>query len=627
MDFLSLRDVRVTDPYFVQVMCVIKEKMIPYQWEIINDRVPGAEKSYCIANFKIAAGDMEGRYGGAVFQDTDVAKWLEAVAYSLVLFPDPELEVLADSTIALIGRAQQPDGYLNTYYTIEEPENRWQNLMEGHELYTAGHMIEAAVAYYDATGKRAFLDIVCRFADHILSIFGTQPGQCAGYPGHPEIELALYRLADATNDARYADLAQYFLDARGVGDNWFEMEKRRPEHRYIFPEMATFGPDYFQSDLPVRQLRVATGHAVRAVYLYTAMADAALRTGDMAMAEACGALYDNITKKQMYVTGAIGSAAHGERFTSDYDLPNDTMYAETCASIGLMSFSARMFRLTGSGGCYDIWERALRNTVLGAMNHDGTRFFYVNPLETDPAAIAKDPGRRHVKPERQKWFGVACCPPNIARTVLSIGKWLYAHEGDDLYLLAHMPSEANWNGRKLSLAQDGDTFTLAVSGDACNIYLRIPEGYTLSLAEDKPGFSRINHAGGTQAYTYALTAAPRLLRAHPRVAADAGKCAIDEGGLVYCLESADNGAHLQEVFIPEDAAFERIALPFLPEGMHALRLDGYRLSENDWTDALYGTKAPAYVPCELIAIPYSQWNNRGIGEMRVWLPLKPSTAP
>lgn len=616
-----MRDVRVTDPIFSQIMRVIKAEMIPYQWEIMNDRVPGAAKSYCIQNFKIAAGELEGRHGGAVFQDTDVAKWLQAVAYSLEPFPDPALESLADDVISLIGRAQQPDGYLNTYYTIEEPQGRWQNLMEGHELYTAGHMIEAAVAYFEVTGKREFLDIVCRFADCIDAVFGNGTGQCGGYPGHPEVELALYQLADATGEPRYAKLAQHFLDIRGQGENWFEMEQRREGHHYIFPEMATFAPDYSQSHLPVREQRVAAGHAVRAVYLYSAMADCALRTGDAGMEAACRALYQNIVTRQMYVTGAIGSAAHGERFTSDYDLPNGTMYAETCASIGLMMFSTRMFRLTGSGSYYDAWERALLNTVLGAMNREGNRFFYVNPLETDPASIAHDPTRSHVKAERQKWFGVACCPPNIARTVLSIGGNLYGEEGDDLYVLSHIASEMSRNGRKLRLARSGERFTLTVCGAAGNIYLRIPHGSSLSLPEAKPGFALIEHKGGEQTYGYSLAAVPRLIYAHPRVGANVGKAALCEGSVVYCVESADNGERLQEVFVRADTAFEPVALPFLPEGMHGLKFQGYRADEAGMEDLLYTSAPPAYTPCELTAIPYSQWNNRGQGEMRVWLPV------
>lgn len=622
MELVSLRQVRVTDPFFMHIMRIIKEKMIPYQWEIINDRVPGAEKSHCIQNFRIAAGEVAGTFQGAVFQDTDLAKWLEAVAYSLLIFPDGTLEAIADEAIDLIGRAQNPDGYLNTYFTIAEPERRWSNLMDGHELYTAGHMIEAAVAYHQATGKKAFLAIACRLADNIAQVFGTAPGQCAGYSGHPEIELALYRLSKEAGNPHYAKLAQHFLDVRGQGDNYFDIEKKKPGHRFLVKEMSPFRPQYSQSHMPVREQRIATGHAVRAMYLYSAMADMARETGDASMTAACEALYHNVIARQMYITGAIGSAAYGEAFTSDFDLPNDTIYGETCASIGLMMFASRMFLLTGTPQCYDIWERALHNTVLAGMNQEGNRFFYVNPLETDPAAIEADPTRRHVKAERQKWFSVACCPTNIARTVLSIGGSLFAEENDSLYVMAHIPATATWCGGSVSLTKEEAMFTLSLSGAPCTCYLRLPKGANMSLPDQGDGFARIEHPGGEQSYHYTIHEEPTWMMANPRVRADVGKTAIVEGNTVYCLESIDNGPHLGTVYVDTDTPFEKISMDFLPEGMHGLKLHGYRLSQEGWLNTLYAPARQCFTPCELIAVPYSQWNNRGAGEMIVWLHVK-----
>ena len=600
MEFLSMKQVRVTDPFFVNIMCIVKERMIPYQWQMMNDLV----QSHCIQNFRIAAGDVEGSHSGTVFLDTDVAKWLEAVAYSLILCPDLSLEALADDVIDLIRRAQQPDGYLNTYYTVVEPEKRWTNLMEGHELYTAGHMIEAAVAYHFATGKTMFLTVAQKLANHIEQHFGSSPG----YPGHPEIELALFRLAEETGEERYANLAQHFLSVRGQGENYFEIEKRREGHRYIFPEMSTFTPEYSQSHQPVTEQRTATGHAVRAMYLYSAMADHARLTHDQDMRAACEALYQDVVHRQMYITGAIGSAAHGERFTSAYDLPNDTAYAETCASIGLMRFAARMFLLTGVESCMDIWERVLRNTVLAGMSQDGEHFFYVNPQEMNPSAIELDPARRHVKPTRQKWFGVACCPPNIARTILSMGKYLYAQQDGNLYVLSHIASEATWDGGKVSLSCEGNIYTLRLSGQPCACYLRMPVG-----------FIRIDHAGGDCEYTYTIQEEPMLMAAHPLVRAAAGKVAIVEGSTVYCLESIDNGADLGTVYVDTEPSFECVKMEFLPEGMHGLKFKGYRLSIEGWKDVLYAPDHAVYTPCTLTAIPYSQWNNRGLGEMVVWI--------
>lgn len=626
MRFMHIRDVRITDVFWRDVMQTIRQKMIPYQWESINDRVEGAVKSYSIRNFRIAAGEISGEHGGVVFQDTDTAKWLEALAYSLMLSPDPELERLADETIDLIGRAQQPDGYLNTYYTIQEPEGRWKNLMEGHELYTAGHMIEAAVAYHQATGKTRFLDIVQKLADNIEATFSPKAGNHPGYPGHQEIEVALFRLAAETGKEKYTDLAMHFLNVRGQGEDYFAWEQRQPGHHFLFPEMATFGPDYNQSDKPVREMEAASGHAVRAVYMYSAMADAALRTGDEELQKACRRLYRNVTTRQMYVTGAIGSAAQGERFTSDFDLPNETVYGETCASVGLMMFSKRMFRLTGDPAYFAIWERALRNTVLTGMNQEGNRFFYVNPLSTSPEEIRHDPTREHVKPVRQKWFGVSCCPTNIARTILSIGGSLYAYEDDTLYILAQISSETEWEGRKVRLTKREMDCALEIDGPACEVRLRVPEGTRPSLPVQMDGCMHIPHPGGQAAYAYTLQAEPRLLWAHPRVSADTGRCAIDEGGVVYCIESIDNGPHLQELYIQENTAFTPVPMDFLPEGMHALRCAGYRLSEQGWEGQLYAERKPAYEPCTLVAVPYSQWNNRGEGEMRVWLPVLPACA-
>ncbi len=615
MQFVHMRDIRITDPLFQTVMTTIKEKMIPYQWEIINDRVEGAEKSHCIKNFKITAGEATGNHGGVVFLDTDVYKWLEAVAYSLIVFPDTELEALADDTIALIGRAQQPDGYLNTYFTIVEPEKRWKNLFEGHELYSAGHMMEAAVAYHQATGKTAFLTIARRVADNIEEVFIHQGHK--GYPGHQEIELALFRLAKETGENRYADLARHFLDVRGVGDNYFEWEVKQPGHRYFFPEFDGFGADYSQSHAPVREQKTAIGHAVRAMYMYCAMADAALITGEKTMREACEALYDDVVHRQMYITGALGASSVGERFTSDYDLPNDMMYGETCASIGLMRFSARMFQLNPSAEYFAVWERAMRNTVMDCMNKEGNRFFYVNPMETDPERIRWNPTLNHVKPTRQKWFGVACCPTNLARTMLSFGGELYASKGSDIYILAQIPSIAEFEGRKIALSRDGDDYTLKVEGAPCVLHIRLPEGAQSSLPA-KDGFIHIEHGGEEKEYHYSLRIEPRLMWANPRVAADAGKCAICEGGVVYCLESIDNGDHLQELYIDEDTEFEIVEMDFLPPSLHGLKLKGYRAKEDGWADALYSDKKPVMTPCDIIAIPYSQWNNRGEGEMRVW---------
>lgn len=364
----ALRDVRIDSPFWSRYIHLVKNTVIPYQYEAIHDRIPDAEKSFAIQNFRIAAGLEEGEFQGMVFQDSDVAKWLEAVGYSLQAIPDPELSRLADEVIDLVAAAQQPDGYLNTYFTIKEPDKRWTNLAECHELYCAGHMIEAAVAYFDATGKRKLLDVMCKFADYMDTVFGKGADQLRGYDGHQEIELALIKLYKSTGNDRYLQLSKFFIDERGQSPHYLTEEWERRGRKTFFPEMKDFGEDYAQAHMPVRQQQHATGHAVRAVYMYAAMADLAAETGDASLYEACRRLWNSLASKRMYITGAIGSQAFGERFSYDYDLPNDLAYAETCASIGLIFFAERMLRLEPNSQYADVLERALYNTVLAGMS-------------------------------------------------------------------------------------------------------------------------------------------------------------------------------------------------------------------------------------------------------------------
>ncbi|MBN1400482.1 MAG: glycoside hydrolase family 127 protein, partial [Anaerolineae bacterium] len=422
------------------------------------------------------------------FWDSDVAKWIEAAAYSLAVHPDPELERLVDDVIELIAAAQQPDGYLNIHFTVVEPQNRWTNLRDMHELYCAGHLTEAAVAYYQATGKRVLLDVLCRYVDHIDALFGPRPGQRRGYPGHEEIELALVKLYRVTGEGRYLDLARFFVDERGRQPHYFTLEARaRGEDPADFHGRAY---DYNQSHLPVREQATAEGHAVRAMYLYTGMADVAAETGDDSLVEALQTLWRNVTERRMYVTGGIGSAHTGERFTYDYDLPNDLAYAETCAAIGLVFWAQRMLQLDGDSRYADVMERALYNGVLSGVSLDGERFFYANPLEVDPEVYAGRPdlyGRSSVTPERQEWFGCACCPPNIARLLASLGGYAYSVCEDDqpgVYVHLFMEGEAtvNLDGSDVRLRQQTrypweGTVLIEVSLErptAFSLWLRVP---------------------------------------------------------------------------------------------------------------------------------------------------------
>lgn len=620
MNFIPVSNVKLQDPFWTKQFDLVKDVVLPYMWEILNDKVENAEKSHCIENFKIAAGKSEERFYGAVFVDTDLYKWIEAVSYVLSAEKNETLEALSDQSIELIEAAQQSDGYLNTYFTVAAPEKRWTNMMEGHELYCAGHLIESAVAYYESTGKTRLLNVACRFADYIDQVFGV--GKKRGYPGHPEIELALIRLYSTTKEDRYLALAKYFIDKRGEGTNIFEEERKRPGHSYIFPEMAHFNADYFQSHQPVRQQKRATGHSVRAMYLYSAMADVARLTNDSQLAETCEKLFLNTTRKQMYVTGGVGSARLGERFTVDYDLPSDSAYSETCASIGLMLFSARMWLLDQNKNRFDIWEQSLTNAVLSGMGRDGKHFFYVNPLEVVPQTVAHNPSLAHVKTQRQKWFGVACCPPNLARILSSLRGYIYAMDKDRLFILSHLGSSFEQGGVYVNLVRQGDSYTLTIEGSARDVYLRLPENSTLVsdiYAVNDAGYFTLSHPGGKHIYNYKIKPLIRLLRANPNVSALSGKLCLQRGLVTYCLEGVDNDVPLSALRLPRDAQFIEEKANWLPKDMPVLKASGFSVSKMDWGDKLYSPHFGVYESRELVFVPYSQWGNRGENEMRVWV--------
>lgn len=653
---LPLKQINIRDKFWNRYIHLVKEVLIPYQWDILNDRIEDVPTSHCIQNFRIAAGEAEGDFEGAVFQDTDVAKWLEAVAYVLEISPDEDLERLADETIKLIGRAQHEDGYLNTYFTIKAPSLRWTNLKEGHELYTAGHMIEAAVAYYEATGKREFLGIMERFADLICQVFGPEKGQCHGYPGHQEIELALVRLYHTTGKKRYLKLAKYFIDQRGVGENYFLKEEKEPEYRQIFPEFADYDTKYSQSHLPVREQKTAEGHAVRAVYMYCAMADLAGLYRDNELLKTCETLWKDMVRRRMYITGSIGSSGILERFTTDYDLPNNCNYSETCASIGLALFGRRMAQITRDAAYMDVVEKALYNTLLSGIAMDGKSFFYVNPLEVWPDNCMERTSKEHVKPVRQTWFGVACCPPNIARTLASLGQYIYFVDEDTLYTnlyisnstVLEVAGEEIKSEMRSDLTNSGHIeINMSKSGSekAYDLALRIPDyvkSYEVLLngrkaAEVKAGTRSVTAQSAKvrleKGYLYIegiyekktelvidFQVPPRFVRANPKVREDVGKAALVKGPLVYCLEEADNGGNLPSVFINTDQEPKESYEENLLGGITTISFTGKKLTSAAWQDdALYAQRQNHFEDVNLKAVPYHCWNNRGPGEMLVWM--------
>jgi DUF1680 family protein len=559
-----------------------------------------------------------------MFWDSDVAKVIEAAAYALYRHKDPELESKIDAVIDMFARLQQPDGYLNSWYIRMQPGLRWTNLRDCHELYCAGHLMEAAVAYYQATGKRQLLDVMCRYADHIDATFGPEPDKIPGYCGHEEIELALVRLSRQTGEQRYMNLAKFFIDARGQQPHYFDIEakKRDPGERY---QHGTY--EYNQSHLPVRQQTKVVGHAVRAMYLYAGMADIAAEFGDDSLTKALQTLWDDLTTKQMYVTGGIGPAAANEGFTDYYDLPNESAYAETCASVGLVFWASRMLGRTPDRIYGDIMEQALYNGALAGLAADGAKFFYENPLESR--------GGHH----RWTWHSCPCCPPNIARIIASIGTYMYASSASDIAVHLYGESTARLRVANTAVTLEQQTqypwngeVGITVQVDAPTSFalcLRIPawaESASISVNgaffdnKDNRGYARIEREwrpGDKVELRFAMEVRP--MHANPKVMQDLGRVAMTRGPLVYCLEGIDNPEGLQSILVPKSApGAVTSSLPSLGNAV-AIDIPVLRESLDAWGNALYSTKTPDLKSSTARFVPYHLWDNREPGEMLVWV--------
>ncbi|TMC20604.1 MAG: glycoside hydrolase family 127 protein, partial [Chloroflexi bacterium] len=542
-------------------------------------------------------------------------------------YPDPALEAQVDEVIRLIVAAQQPDGYLNTYFTVVEPEKRWTNLRDWHELYCAGHLIEAAVAHFQATGKRVLLDALCRYADYIDTVFGTAPGKKRGYPGHEEIELALVKLYRVTGEKRYLHLSQYFVDERGRQPHYFDIEARlRGEDPAAFQHKIY---EYNQSHLPVREQREVVGHAVRAMYLYSAMADLARELHDQSLFDADQRLWNHLCTTRLYITGGLGPSRHNEGFTADYDLPNETAYAETCAAIGLVFWNHRMLQLDCEARYADMLERALYNCVLSGVSLDGQKFFYENPL----ASL----GAHH----RQEWFWVACCPPNIARLLASLGEYIYAVNDKDLVVHLYIQSTAQMTvgGREVTVRQEtiypwDGTITLRLGIDEPSMFglrLRIPgwcqnarikvNGDAFDIASHlEQGYVRVERVWQADDRVELELAMPvERMYAHPNVRQDAGCVVLQRGPLVYCLEGADNKVPLHRIVVPRTAELASHFGPDVLGGVTVVSGNALAEEDTDWTGTLYRSWPASLQPGAITAIPYYAWDNRQPGEMRVWL--------
>jgi len=644
-------NVKITSEFWGRYRNLVRTEMIPFQWNVLNDiagikiekerlnddGIP-SEKSHAIENFKVAAGRAQGTHYGWTFQDSDVYKWLEAVAYSLREKMDPELEKKALEVIDLIADAQEEDGYLDTFYSILGIQYRYQSLAGSHELYCMGHFIEAAVAYYAATGNEKVLTVAKKAADNIDDNFGPEDGKIHGYDGHEEIEIGLLRLFHVTGENRYLKLAKYFLMERGKHPNFFREQAEKYQGPNALNGIEKAADTYFQNHKPILEQDTAEGHAVRVVYMCTALADLAATTGDAEIYGACKKLWDNITSRRMFITGGIGSTFHGESFTLDYDLPNDTMYCETCAAIGLIFFARQMLRIEPKAEYAEVMERALYNCALAGMALDGKHFFYVNPLEVNPAKSLKDPGKSHVKPVRPSWLGCACCPPNLARMITSLDDYVYTISDDAILINQYIASESTFEYKdgtvtiKQATEYPWDEKDVVVinnkSKSVVRIGIRIPawaanaalkiDGKAAEISKED-GYHYVDvTAGGLVEIELTFPMEIKRNYCNPLVSEDIGKVAISRGPFIYCLEGVDNGTEINGLRLPEDSTFEYEYKAGLLNGVGVIKAKGKRVKLSTSTE-LYTNSRPTEENATLTFIPYYAWANRGENEMEVWV--------
>ncbi len=613
---VSLRAVTLTDSFWAPRRQANRDVVLPAQFQHI-------QKTGRLDNFRRAAGRFDGPFVGIFFNDSDVYKWLEAASWSLATDPDPALVNMVDATIAEVGAAQGPDGYLNTYFTLDRVAERWSNLKDMHELYCAGHLFQAAVAHHRATGQDSLLRIACRYADYIDTVFGAESeGKRPGTCGHPQVEMSLIELFRDTGNEKYLRLAQFFIDIRGYGH--------------------IGGQAYHQDHRPLRELDRMIGHAVRAVYLNAGAADMYLETGESALRLALDRMWRNMVERQMYVHGGIGSRYEGEAFGHDYELPNARAYAETCAAIGSLMWNWRMLAIEGDARYADVIENTLYNAILPGISLDGQSYFYQNPL-------ADDGGHR-----RQPWFGCACCPPNVARLIAALPGYLYnvSDQGIWVHFYAQNTARLPWgDGQVIELVQrtgypwDGE-IVLQIGAnsdepqDELSLYVRVPgwceQGAQLTINGQPfsgaltPGayacLCRQWRRGDEVRLTLPMPV--RAVQCHPYALENVGRVALTRGPLLYCIEQADHpGLTLSDVRLPLDQVSQIAISSFQPDllgGVVTLNVPAISAPlDGQWSGHLYRTASPqppaAAQPVMLTAVPYYAWANRAPGAMRVWL--------
>ena len=587
---------------------------IPAQWELL-------ERTGRLDNFRHAAGEPGVPHRGLYFNDSDVYKWLEAASWALLAGNDAELRARVDRAIDLIAAAQREDGYLNTWFSNERADQRWTNL-DLHELYCAGHLIQAAVAHHRVTGETRLLDVARRFADHIVEEFG--PARQADRPwadGHQEIELALVELARETGDPRYLAQAQVFIDARG--------------HRCLGRPYGRWGSEYHQDHLPLKEMQTLEGHAVRAMYHLCGGADVALETGDPELVAALDRLWDDTRIRKLYVSGGLGARHDGEAFGDPYELPNATAYAETCAAIASVMFNQRMLALTGDGKYADLLEYTLYNAVLPGIDLTGEEYFYVNPL-------ADRGGHR-----REPWYDVACCPPNLARLLASLPGYAASTAGEGIWLHLYLSGSVSLelaSGKTVNLRiasrypWEGEIDISVDTPGTFALNLRIPTwafGAKLEIgdfAADVPieagGYATIERewrAGDVVHLSFPMHV--RRIVSHPAVLENAGRIALRRGPLLYCAEAADHpNTDVRELTLPDDEEVRPSWRPDLLGGVTVLTADALApVPDPAWDRWLYRGLAEVEARKTvlkhriLVAVPYFAWANREPGAMQVWL--------
>lgn len=620
LENISFSKVTIEDAFWKPRMEKVADVTIPVCMDQTEFKTPR------IRNFEITAGLRKGDFEGIFYDDSDVFKALEAIAYSLKVKANPDIEKRADGWIGKIAASQQPDGYINTFYTLKEPDKKWSD-MSMHEDYIGGHLIEAGVAYFNATGKRKLLDVAIKFADHFDALFG--PGKRHWVTGHQELELALVKLYKTTGNKKYLNLADWLLSERGhkhaVGYTWTDWRDTA----------------YAQDVLPVKQQTQITGHAVRAMYLYTGAADVAAMTGDGEYFKAMKTVWEDVVHRNMYVTGGIGSSGSNEGFSIDYDLPNEKAYCETCASVGMVFWNQRMNALSGNAQYIDVLEKVLYNSALDGLSFEGDRFFYGNPLASNGQHF------------RKEWFGTACCPSNIARLVASLGDYVYGVSEKDIYVNLFIGSSTSmtvqqtkvdlrqvtdypWNG-KVALEVNpskNSSFALhirlpgwlkgeAVPGDLYQFKEVNPQQVIILLNgvsvpyKEELGYAVIEREWRKgDKISFDLPMEIKRVTARPEVKAANNRVALQRGPLVYCVEGTDNDGKAWHFVLPDNEPIKAAFVENTLGGIMTLQFSAPSVKIS--ADGLNVSTSKQ----NITAIPYFSWCNRGQTPMQVWLPTR-----